>query len=49
MKEQVQMDTQSMYNSMGTGRRGRLSEGETDEKQHDICINSIQDSRKDTE
>jgi hypothetical protein len=38
-----------MYNSMGTSRRGRLLKGEMDEKQHDICTKSIQDSRKDME
>jgi hypothetical protein len=38
-----------MYNSTRTSRRGRLSRGEMDEKQYDICTKSIQDSRKDME
>jgi hypothetical protein len=37
-----------MYNSMGVGRRGRLTKGETDEIQHDVCTNGVQDSRKHT-
>jgi hypothetical protein len=37
-----------MYNYMGTSRRGRLLK-EMDEKQHDICTRSIQDSRKNME
>ena len=31
------------------GVRGRLMKGEMDEKQHDICTKSIQDSRKNME
>jgi hypothetical protein len=38
-----------MYNSMGTGRRGRLSKGEMDKKQYNIHTKSIQESRKDME
>jgi hypothetical protein len=36
-KEQVQMATQYTYNSMGVGRRGRLTKEEMDKIQHDIC------------
>jgi hypothetical protein len=42
------MATQYMYNSMGVGRRGRLTKEEMDKIQHNICTNSIQDSRKNT-
>ena len=43
------MATQYMYNSMGVGRKPMLTKGEMDRKQYDIYINSIQDSRKNTE
>jgi hypothetical protein len=38
-----------MYNPTRVSKEGRLSRGETDEKQHNICMKSIQDSRKDME